>query len=137
MNLGRPSSVPVSEDESIPLPASYDVYDSNSMYEHTTNDPSHLAFFSASVKLYQIAQHILLSFYSGEEETPSKGYETYFEGKTSVLQYERELSHWYDTIPTCLRHENVTIAVEDHNSQGRVLRRQALDLQLRYVRHIV
>jgi hypothetical protein len=134
MNLGRPVMISTSKDDPIPLPLENDQEDVYTVeMSSLTPDQSVLTFFVASTKLYSIAQQILCSFYSEDNERSMRGYEKYFEGKASIFRFDRALQGWYDEILPHLQFRGGAVSGETENDWQMTFRRQAVVLRLRYV----
>lgn len=133
MNLGRPAMVNAAKRESFSLPSEVDYEDSSVVQPTGATSGSVLTFFVASTKLYQIAQKILLSFYSDEHTGQTRGYEPYFEEEASVFHFERELQRWCDDVPEHLVRRSGTVPGEAQSDWQMTFRRQAVVLRLRCV----
>jgi len=133
MNLGRPAMVSVSAIDTVPLPSEVDDDDSQLLQTSQPNG-SLLSFFNHSVKLYEIAQEILLAFYSGGTHTKSDGLDPYFLREQSVFRLESRLRVWFAGIPSYLRFDDATTVAGQAQMLGEALfRRQSVVLYLRFV----
>ncbi|KIW10996.1 hypothetical protein PV08_10295 [Exophiala spinifera] len=134
MNLGRPAMITVCNDCPTLLPLQTEDGNFNVISPSDPSaEPSVLAFFVVSTKLYDIAQQILLSFYSEEKPDVARGYHRYFEGNPSVLKLDRKLQEWCDDIPANLEFRSGTSIAQAQNDLAVTIRRQAIVLRLRYL----
>jgi hypothetical protein len=126
--------VSVSTADSVPLPMEID--DENFPSLHSTQSgPSLISFFNCSVNLYEIAQEILLSFYSGGGHKENGGLDQYFLREQSIFMLDSSLCTWYGRIPSHLRidFKSSTVGGLNHTSEEAMFRRQAVVLYLRSV----
>lgn len=132
MNLGRPVMISTPKDDPIPLPSETDHGNAYAV-EMSSSPPgqSVLTFFVASTKLYSIAQQILCSFYSEDNERSMQGYEKYFEGNASIFRVDRALQEWYDEIPPHLHFRVGAVSGGTENYWEMIFRRQTVVLRLR------
>lgn len=132
MNLGRPVMISTPKDDPIPLPSETDHGNAYAVeMSNSTSAQSVLTFFVASTKLYSIAQQILCSFYTEENERPTQGYEKYFEGKASIFGLDRILQEWYNGILPPLDFQGGPFS--GGNEREMIFRRQSVVLRLRCV----
>ncbi|KIX99033.1 uncharacterized protein Z520_05494 [Fonsecaea multimorphosa CBS 102226] len=134
MNLGRPVMISTSKEDPIPLPSEIHHEDASAVeMSSSTPKQSVLTFFIISTKLYTIAQQILSSFYSEENERSTQGYEKYFEGEASIFRFDRALQGWYDEVVPHLDFQNGPVLGETENDWQMTFRRQAVVLRLRFL----
>ncbi|KEF51141.1 uncharacterized protein A1O9_12755, partial [Exophiala aquamarina CBS 119918] len=112
MNLGRPAMVSVSTLDSVSLPIETDDDDDLQSLQAAQSSKSLLSFFNHSARLYEIAQEILVSLYSGGNQTDSDGLDSYFLRDQSVFRLESYLRKWYAGIPSYLRLDPDALNVE-------------------------
>lgn len=134
MNLGRPAMVSVSKLELVPLPQ--ETSDNNLLaLDDFESSPVLLSFFNHSAKLYEIAQDILLSFYSGNGGCGADVLDQYFIHGQSLFKLDSDLRAWYTKTPSHLRLESwkTTTNGLSQPSLEAMFRRQAVVLYLRCV----
>lgn len=137
MNLGRPAMVSLSTVESFPLPCETDTVDQISSNDIEPRQ-SLFSFFNCSARLYEIAQKILVSFYSSSGGIGARGFDEFFVCEHSLFKLDSELRTWYTTIPSFLHFDpgDITAGLSScppYVTQRRIFHRQAVVLYLRYV----
>jgi hypothetical protein len=136
MTLGRPAMVAIPEADSVPLPLEVDdeyleCLDINN--ERQAVQPSTLSFYVLSANLFKIVQHILLSFYPGEQPNDVYNYDLYFLGPESVFHIDSELMKWCASIPNHLQlHQTKSNGVQKCDERDKLFNRQSVVLRIRY-----
>lgn len=135
MNLGRPAMVSVSAVDLVPLPMEVDDDGVQLLQSSQQSSSSLLSFFNHSAKLYEVAQAILLAFYSGGTQTESDGLDPYFLREQSIFRLETCLRVWFAGIPSHLRFDldAITVGGQGQTLSETMFRRQSVVLYLRSV----
>lgn len=130
MTFGRPTMLSKSWD--VPAPALIDDEYLNNATEGVQPDgkPSVMGLFVSSCKLFQLLEEILNSFYSGEpfpdlskQETASDMAKAFI---APVLQYNRRLDKFIDSVPDYLKLTENPEAVKLNGNNSVLLQQQVL-----------
>jgi hypothetical protein len=143
LTYGQPSTISAKTASTVPLPLAIDERNllQGSVLQHAVEATSIIDFYISSLRLYEILQDVTFILDStkfrsqtvdGSHNTDAShlsGHLSSIEGRSTVYEVERKISHWEKSLP-----DHLKIGNHAHNERtDSVLHRQAVVLHQRYV----